>query len=51
MMNTVYSPQAIDDLQRLGKHRFRVGDYRILVELVDENINILRVKYRREVYR
>lgn len=39
---------------RFGSHRFRVGDYRILVDLVDDRLRILlvlAVKHRKDVYR
>ena len=39
--------------QQLGSHRFRVGDYRILVEIDKGTISILvvlSVKHRKDVY-
>jgi mRNA interferase RelE/StbE len=33
-----------------GLRKFRVGDYRIIYSLIDENIAVLRIGYRREVY-
>ena len=37
---------------RIGEFRFRVGDYRILFDLVDETtIVVLRVQHRKDVYR
>ena len=36
---------------RIGEFRFRVGDYRILFDLVDETtIVVLRVQHRKDVY-
>ncbi len=35
----------------LGTYRFRVGDYRIIFDLEGEEIVVLRVGHRREVYR
>jgi mRNA interferase RelE/StbE len=34
-----------------GLRKFRVGDYRIIYSLMDENIVVLRVGHRREVYK
>jgi mRNA interferase RelE/StbE len=36
---------------RLGTYRFRVGDYRVIFDLEDEKIVILRVGHRKEIYR
>ena len=37
---------------RIGEFRFRVGDYRVLFDLVDEaTIVVLRVQQRKDVYR
>ena len=35
------------------KYRIRVGDYRVLYEIIDDIlvINVVKVKHRREVYR
>ncbi len=35
----------------LGEYRFRVGDFRIIFDLDGDNLVILRVGHRREVYR
>ncbi len=35
----------------LGSYRFRIGDYRVIFDIDDESIVILRVGHRREVYR
>lgn len=35
----------------LGSYRFRVGDYRIIFDIVGEQIVVLRVGHRREIYR
>lgn len=35
----------------LGDFRFRVGDYRIIFDIDDYKIVILRVGHRREIYR
>ena len=34
-----------------AQYRYRVGDYRILFDVDGDNIVILRVQHRREVYR
>jgi len=35
----------------LGNYRFRVGDYRIIFDIEAEDIVILRVGHRRQIYR
>ena len=35
----------------LGSYRFRIGDYRVIFDLVDEEIAVLRVGHRKEIYR
>nr|VFJ57548.1 MAG: mRNA interferase RelE/StbE [Candidatus Kentron sp. FW] len=35
----------------LGGYRFRMGDYRIVFDVEDDTIVILRVGHRRDVYR
>jgi mRNA interferase RelE/StbE len=35
----------------LGTCRFRIGDYRVIFDIDGENIVILRVGHRREIYR
>ena len=51
---------SLDDLRpiakhledsRIGEYRLRVGDYRILFDLDEKNIVILRVQHRKDVYR
>ena len=42
--------EKITDPQ-LGSFRFRMGDYRVIFDLEDEEIVILRVGHRREIYR
>jgi mRNA interferase RelE/StbE len=34
-----------------GEYRFRVGDFRVCFDFLDERIVILRIRHRREVYR
>jgi mRNA interferase RelE/StbE len=35
----------------LGPYRFRIGDYRVIFDLVDDEIVVLRVGHRREIYK
>lgn len=35
----------------IGQYRFRVGDYRIIFDVRDKKIEILKVMHRREVYK
>lgn len=36
---------------KIGTHRFRVGDYRVTFDVENEEIIILRVRNRRDIYR
>ena len=36
---------------RLGEYRFRIGDYRAIFDLEDDEIVILRVGHRRDIYK
>jgi mRNA interferase RelE/StbE len=36
---------------KLGSYRFRIGDYRVIFDLEGEDIVILRVGHRRDIYR
>ena len=36
---------------RTGSFRFRVGEYRVIFDVNDDEIKILRIGHRREVYR
>jgi len=38
-------------LPQLGGYRYRIGDYRVIFEIKDKKIIILRVGHRREIYR
>jgi mRNA interferase RelE/StbE len=44
-----YAKKMVDP--SLGTYRFRIGDYRIIFDIEDEEIVILRVGHRREIYR
>ena len=35
----------------LGSFRFRIGDYRIIFDIVGHDIVVLRVGHRREIYK
>jgi mRNA interferase RelE/StbE len=35
----------------LGEYRFRIGDYRVIIDLQGNEIILLRVGHRREIYR
>jgi mRNA interferase RelE/StbE len=35
----------------LGTYRFRIGDYRVIFDLDQDEIVVLRVGHRREIYR
>jgi mRNA interferase RelE/StbE len=36
---------------KLGTYRFRIGDYRVVFDLEGEEIVVLRVGHRREIYK
>lgn len=36
---------------RLGSFRFRIGDYRVVFDLEGDDLVVLRVGHRREIYR
>jgi len=36
---------------QLGSYRFRVGDYRIIFDLVESDIVVLRIGHRRDIYK
>lgn len=44
-----YARKMVDP--SLGTYRFRVGDYRIIFDIYDNDIVILRIGHRRDVYR
>jgi mRNA interferase RelE/StbE len=35
----------------IGSYRFRIGDYRVIFDVVDEKIIILTLGHGREIYR
>ncbi|MDP3012980.1 MAG: type II toxin-antitoxin system RelE/ParE family toxin [Candidatus Subteraquimicrobiales bacterium] len=44
-----HSSKLIDP--KIGEYRFKVGNHRVIFDLVGEEIVILRVGHRREIYR
>lgn len=34
-----------------GEYRFRMGDYRIVFDVIEKTIKIMRVGHRREIYK
>jgi mRNA interferase RelE/StbE len=36
---------------RIGSYRFRIGEYRVVFDVEGEEIVVLRVGHRREIYR
>lgn len=36
---------------KIGQYRFRVGDHRVIFDLIGDDIVVLRVGHRREIYR
>lgn len=48
--NPLYYSEKLKD-SSIGSYRFRVGTYRVIFDLEKENINILRIGHRREIYR
>ena len=48
--NPMKHAESIRD-PRLGSYRFRIGDYRVIFDLEGNEIVVLRVGHRREIYR
>lgn len=44
-----YAERLIDS--SLGTYRFRIGDYRVVFDIVEGEIVILRIGHRKEIYR
>ncbi len=36
---------------KIGAYRFRIGEYRVIFDINDNNIDILRICHRKDVYR
>ena len=48
--NPIQYSEKLTDL-RIGTYRFRTGDYRVIFDIEDKDIVILRVGHRRDIYR
>lgn len=46
----LHSAKLLTD-SKLGTYRWRVGDYRIIFDIDCENIVLLRIRHRRDVYK
>ncbi len=44
-----HSEKLIDP--KIGTYRFRIGDYRVIFDIEGEDIVILRVGHRKDIYR
>ena len=44
-----YASRLIDS--KLGMYRFRIGDYRVIFDIEEEAIIVLRVGHRKDIYR
>ena len=44
-----YAQKLLDE--KLGSYRFRIGDYRVIFDIEDDELIILRVGHRKEIYR
>ncbi len=44
------SAEKIHDI-KLGSYRFRVGDYRVIFDIEDQDIIILKIGHRRDIYK
>jgi mRNA interferase RelE/StbE len=46
---TKYSRKMINSEH--GSYRFRIGDYRVIFDIENDNIVVLRIGHRKEIYR
>lgn len=37
--------------RRIGEYRFRIGDYRVIFDLVKDDIVVLRIGHRKDIYK
>jgi len=44
-----YARRMVDP--SLGRYRFRIGDYRVIFDMEDDRLIVLRVGHRKEIYR
>ena len=48
----VYTHRASKDIRRLEENvKQRIGDYRVIFDIEDKEIVVLRVGHRRDIYR
>jgi mRNA interferase RelE/StbE len=36
---------------KLGDYRYRIGNYRVILDIKDKTVTILRISHRKEIYR
>lgn len=48
--NPLHFAEPLED-RRLGEYRFRIGDYRALLDIENQKIIILKVGHRKEIYK
>ncbi|MDI6733388.1 MAG: type II toxin-antitoxin system RelE/ParE family toxin [Planctomycetota bacterium] len=48
--NPFYYAEHLTD-PRIGTYRFRIGDYRVIFDVKGDELIILRIGHRREIYR
>jgi len=36
---------------KIGNYRFKIGDYRVIFDVIEKNIVVLRIGHRKEIYR
>jgi mRNA interferase RelE/StbE len=44
-----YSRKLTDP--KIGTYRFRIGDYRVIFDIEDETIIVLRIGHRKDIYK
>jgi mRNA interferase RelE/StbE len=51
MYKVVFTKRALKDLENIDKKmQNRIGDYRVIFDIDGENIVILRIGHRRDIY-
>jgi len=48
--NPLYYAKKLSN-PKIGSYRFRIGDYRVIFDIVDDSIVILRVGHRSSIYK
>jgi mRNA interferase RelE/StbE len=46
----IYYSRKLTD-PKIGSYRFRIGDYRVIFDIEDETIIVLRVGHRKNIYK